>query len=102
MRYLKNILKHPLVISLLVSCLTFLFIMGLRLNGRLEFLELSAYDWLIRLRPETFNSESPITLITITEKDILNQGRWPLSDETLTQVLSIIGLSRPCCIGLDI
>ena len=76
--------------------------MALRRAGSLESLELAAYDWYIRLRPDVSVSDSRIVLIAITERDIHNQGRWPLADATLAQVLEMLTQYRPRAIGLDI
>jgi len=97
-----NLFKSPLTACLLGSTLVFLIILGVRITGLLESLELTAYDWFIRLRPEVSEPDSRIVLITITEKDIRKQGRWPLSDVTLAHVLTILNQYQPCAIGLDI
>jgi adenylate cyclase len=76
--------------------------MALRRAGSIEALELASYDWYIRLRPDVSVSDSRIVLIAITERDIHNQGRWPLTDATLAQVLEMLTQYRPRAIGLDI
>jgi len=76
--------------------------MGLRSAGSLESLELAAYDWYIRLRPGAAVSDSRIVLIAITERDIRNQGSWPIPDGTLAQVLETLTRYQPRAIGLDI
>ena len=43
-----------------------------------------------------------IVLVTITEHDIRDQGRWPLTDDVLAQVLEILSQSDPRAIGVDI
>lgn len=95
-------LRSPLAVSLSISVLTFLGILGLRAAGGLEFLELAEYDGYIRLQPGAPGSESRIVLIGVTEKDIRQQGRWPLTDATLAQVLEILTRCRPRAIGLDL
>ena len=102
MSSLRGLLRSPLAASLMASALVFLGIMGLRRAGSLESLELAAYDWYIRLRPDVSVSDSRIVLIAITERDIHNQGRWPLADATLAQVLEMLTQYRPRAIGLDI
>lgn len=99
---MPKFLRSPLAASLLVSTLVFLSIIGLRGTGALESLELAAYDWNIRLRPETFGPDPRIVLIGITDNDIRNQGLWPLTDSTLAQVLEILTQYRPRAVGLDI
>ena len=99
---LRRFLRSPLAASFMASALVFLCMMGLRRAGGLESLELAAYDWYIRLRPDVSVSDSRIVLIAITERDIHNQGRWPLADATLAQVLERLTQYRPRAIGLDI
>jgi adenylate cyclase len=101
MSVVHRLLRSPLVASLLASALVFLGIMGLRRAGCLESLELAAYDWYIRLRPGAAVSDSRIVLIAITERDIRNQGSWPLPDATLAQALERLTRYRPRAIGLD-
>jgi adenylate cyclase len=98
---LRGLLRSPLAASLVASALVFLSIMALRRAGSIEALELAAYDWYIRLRPAVSVSDSRIVLIAITERDIHNQGRWPLTDATLAQVLEMLTQYRPRAIGLD-
>ena len=102
MSVVRRLLRSPLAASVLASALVFLSIMGLRSAGSLESLELAAYDWYIRLRPGAAVSDSRIVLITITERDIRDQGSWPLPDATLAQVLETLTQYRPRAIGLDI
>ncbi len=102
MKSVAKIARSPLTATLLVSALVFFAILGLRNTGSLEPLELAAYDWFFRLRPQASKPDSRIALITITEKDIQNQQRWPLSDSTLAQVLTMLNQCQPRAIGLDI
>jgi adenylate cyclase len=102
MSSLRKGLRSSLAASILISTLVFLGIMGLRRAGSLESLELAAYDWYIRLRPGAAVSDSRIVLIAITERDIHNQGTWPIPDATLAQVLEILTLYQPRAIGLDV
>jgi adenylate cyclase len=80
----------------------FLGVFLLQRNGSLEFLELGAYDWFIRLEPKYTREDPRITVIEITEKDIHAIGRWPLSDETLARAMNILLTGKPRAIGLDI
>jgi adenylate cyclase len=88
------------VVSLLVSLLVGLGLFGLRLAGGFEALELAAYDWFLRLRPEA-PADPRIVLITVTEQDI-HQYRWPLPDATLARALDLLADYQPRAIGLDI
>jgi adenylate cyclase len=86
-----------------ISCLlVFVVLMGVRRNGNLEFLELPAYDWFVRLMPGPSFQDSRITVVRVSEKDILSQGRWPLTDEILARALTTLLKENPRAIGLDI
>ena len=96
----KPFLK-ALMTSLVVSTLTFLGIMGLRLIGALEALELMAYDRSLSARDDTTEADSRMTLVRITEEDIHEYG-WPLSDVLLERALNKLIQHGPRVIGLDI
>lgn len=76
-------------------------IVGLRSAGRLESLELAAYDWYIRLQPHT-PADRRILLVTVTERDIQTQGGWPLSDGVLARALTRLAGAGPRVIGVDL
>lgn len=77
-----------------------ILLIGLRLAGLLQPLELAAWDYFLRLRPlETVDSR--IVIIEMNEADIQKLG-YPISDEKLAQLLSIIKKHQPRVIGLDI
>ncbi len=99
---MPKFLLSPFSVSLIASILVFFSIIGIRSIGYLESLELAAYDWYIRLRPETSATDSRIVLITVTEHDIHKQGRWPLSDKTIAEVIENLTQYEPRAIGLDI
>lgn len=101
MSSLRRRLQSPLTAGLVASTLVFLCLMGLRRAGTLESLELAAYDWHIRFRSGPAVSDPRLVLIAITERDIRNQGRWPIPDATLAQVLEQLTRYRPRAIGLD-
>jgi len=97
-----KLFRSPLVISLFVGMAVFLSVIGLRGTGSLESLELTAYDWYIRLRPEVPQPDSRIVLVEINETDIQNQGGWPLTDATVAKMLGILTQYQPRTIGLDL
>ncbi|MBD2328103.1 adenylate/guanylate cyclase domain-containing protein [Alkalinema sp. FACHB-956] len=75
-------------------------VLGLRLSGRLQPLELMFYDQFMRLRP----AETPdprILIIGITEADLAQKG-WPISDCTLARSLTQLKTLQPTAIGLDL
>jgi adenylate cyclase len=85
-----------------LSCLlVFVAVVGVRSRGNLEFLELPAYDWFVRLLPGTSLQDPRITVVRVSEKDILSIGRWPLTDEILAQALTALLREKPRAIGLD-
>ena len=99
---LRKIIRFPPVPICFISGLCFLVVMGIQRSGFLENLELSAYDWLIRSRPPSARTQSRILIVQISEKDILAQGSWPLTDATLSQALKTLLHHHPCAIGIDI
>ncbi len=102
MNSVRKLPRSPLSSALFISGLVFFIIIGLRVAGSLEFLELAAYDWLTRLQPGVSRPDPRITIIGVTEHDIRSQGRWPLTDSTLAQALAILTRHKPRAIGLDI
>jgi adenylate cyclase len=85
-----------------MSAIVFLIIVGLRSSGNLEFLELAAYDWFIRLRPSISRSDPRVAIVAITEQDISREGHWPLTDATLARTLTTLLKYKPRAIGLDV
>lgn len=102
MAILRRLIRTPLVAALLGSLLVFLGIMGLRLSGSLEYLELASYDWFLRIQPEVSAADPRITIIEISESDILTFGRWPLTDATFAEAMRMILKHKPRAIGFDI
>ena len=66
---MAKLVQSPLVVGLVISMLVFVGMLGLRLAGSFEALELSVYDWYLRLRPEV-PADARIVLSTVTENDI--------------------------------
>lgn len=102
MHRFQTLLKRPLVVILAGSLLGFLLVEGARQGGSLEFLELSAYDWFIRLAEKPLREDHRITLIDISEQDIQAIGRWPLTDATFARAVNLLLAQSPRAIGLDI
>jgi adenylate cyclase len=102
MKSLSKLSKSPLATSLFVGIIVFLGIVGLRSAGSLESLELTAYDWYIRIQPEVPEPDSCIVLIEINENDIQNQTGWPLTDAMVAKILDILTQYHPRGIGLDL
>jgi adenylate cyclase len=79
-------------------------VIGLRAARVLEALELAVYDALVRTRSAVTapSRDSRILVVTITERDIQEQGAWPLSDGVLARTLEALAGLGPRAIGLDI
>ncbi len=81
-------------VALILFACGFVFstVLGLRAAGQLQFLELKAFDNLLAPRTRTRIDPLPITILGITENDIKQLRRWPLTDSALANVLE--GLAR--------
>lgn len=76
-------------------------VLGVRHFHGLERLELAIFDQMIRLRQE----EAPdprIVVVGITEQDIQQLQKWPISDEIMAQLFAKLQSHQPKLIGLDI
>ena len=102
MQFAAKMIRNPIFAAALSCLLVFVALVGVRRNGNLEFLELPAYDWFVRLLPASSTQDNRITLVLVSEKDILSIGRWPLTDEVLAQTLTTLLRGKPRAIGLDI
>ena len=85
--------QSPFAISFLAGVLVALSVLGIRSTAILEPLELTVYDWLIQSRRGAEGADPRIVLITVTEQDILRQGRWPITDATLAEALERLAQS---------
>lgn len=86
---------------LLASVLVSGSLLGIRHLGGLQALELAAYDWMVRLKSEK-SVDPRLLIVEITEADIQNQQRWPLSDRVVAQLLKQLQQYQPKVIGLDL
>ena len=102
MSFLIKMIRNSVFAAALSCLLVFLAIVAVRRNGNLEFMELPAYDWFVRLQPGSFVNDPRITVVRVSEKDILSLGRWPLTDEILAQALTALLKPEPRVVGLDI
>jgi adenylate cyclase len=89
-------------VSILAGILGALSILGIRSTSLLEPLELTVYDWLTQSRRGSEGADPRIVLITVTEQDILRQGRWPITDAILAEALERLMQFQPRAIGVDI
>lgn len=93
------------LVVLAASAIATLSAIGLRATGRLERLELAAFDRVIALRPAE-PLDSRLLVVTLSEADIRaqpqTQRQGSLSDRSLLLLLEILESARPRAIGLDI
>ncbi len=74
-------------------------VMGMRSLRLLEFLELQAYDYLMRLRsPELIDER--ILVVEVTQEDIA-EYQYPLEDAVVAQLLNQLQQYQPRVVGLD-
>jgi diguanylate cyclase (GGDEF)-like protein len=76
-------------------------LIGIRQLSGLQILELIAYDYLIRFQEKDY-LDPRILVVEITESDISQQKRWPISDQTIAQLLAKLQQYQPKVIGLDL
>jgi diguanylate cyclase (GGDEF)-like protein len=87
--------------TLLVGFLVLSSLLVIRYFDGLTNLELHAYDYMVRWRSD-IGADPRLLIIEIREKDIQNQQRWPLSDQTIADLLNTLMESEPAAVGLDI
>ncbi|UNU22796.1 CHASE2 domain-containing protein [Microcoleus vaginatus] len=86
---------------LIASAAVTLSLMGARLLGILEPVELSAYDQMVRWRPDE-QPDSRLLVVGITEADIQKLKQWPISDRKIAEILQKLEKMQPAVIGLDV
>ncbi|MEG4807654.1 CHASE2 domain-containing protein [Microcoleus sp. F8-D3] len=86
---------------LIASAAVTLSLMGARQLGILEPVELSAYDQMVRWRPEE-QPDSRLLVVGITEADIQKLNQWPISDRKIAEILQKLEKMQPAVIGLDV
>ena len=69
--------------------------------GALQFLELEAFDQLLRLRPPE-SMDKRIVIVGITEEDIQRTKAYPIPDGEIADLLKRLQIYQPTAIGLDI
>ncbi|MGI0486445.1 CHASE2 domain-containing protein [Pantanalinema rosaneae CENA516] len=96
-------LKTVLMISMTVTCA----VLGIRLQGSLEPLELKAFDHLMQQR-SIEGADPRLLVIGVTASDVNEQlrhreaGKGSLSDDTLQKLLTALEKYHPRVIGFDI
>ncbi len=98
---LKSFLDTYTFSLLLLSIFITTIVLGIRRLGSLQVLELFAYDWMVNLHNQ--NEIDPrLLVVEITEKDIEQQNSWPITDETIAQLLKNLQQHEPKVIGFDL
>src|SRR4028119_381526 len=85
----------------LTSVVITTLVIGLRHMGRLEAIELGAFDQMMRWRPNKPPDER-LLVVAITEEDIQKIQEATLSDQNLNRLLEKLEEYQPLAIGLDI
>jgi CHASE2 domain-containing sensor protein len=100
--------QHQLRFLILLSWVVTTVLLGLRFFGTFQFLELAAFDQLMRLRPPE-EPDGRIVLITIDEADLRYQDDMgmqrdgaSLSEQALEQLFTQLNRYQPAVIGLDL
>ncbi|AFZ61378.1 CHASE2 domain-containing protein [Anabaena cylindrica FACHB-243] len=101
-----------LIPSLIINGVIALLMIIIRFYGGLQFLELPAFDHLMRMRHLVVNEgvDTKILLVTITEEDLIYQNEnkirldknESISDQALDILLAKLNQYQPRVIGLDI
>ena len=86
---------------LFVSILISAAVLAIGRGGKLQIVELLAYDWMVELNSNE-ETDSRILVVEITDKDIERENKWPISDKTIAQVLKNLQKHQPKTIGLDL
>ena len=97
----RSLFRHPAAQWFLAAQLAFAAILGLRLLGALEWMELSAYDATLRLAAGKPRGADRVVLVGATEED-LNRWGWPLSDAVLADALEQLAAMQPRVIMVDL
>ena len=83
---------YPWQTTLVVASISVLVTGGIgwaKQQGKLQFLALLTYDFLVQIQPQK-PIDSRLLIVGITEEDIQNQKRWPLMNHSgLRQVIQI-------------
>jgi adenylate cyclase len=92
----------PAVTGLLLCAAVCVVVLGLRHAGRLQALELAAYDRFLAFTSPPHHRDPRILLVTVSEEDIQAQSTWPLPDGTLARLITNLLKHEPRAIGLDL
>ncbi|MEM7064325.1 MAG: EAL domain-containing protein [Cyanobacteria bacterium P01_B01_bin.77] len=94
----RQLQQHGYVLIALIIALV---VIGVRQFGGLQGLELKTFD--SRVRHYATDVGLPeVIVVGITEGDIRHYNQWPLSDNTVAELLAHLQTYEPAAIGLDI
>ncbi len=97
----KSLLGTYTLSLLFLTILITTIILGARRFGGLQVLELLVYDWMVNLQNK--NEIDPrLLVVEITDKDIEKQNSWPITDDTIAQLLNNLQQHQPKVIGFDL
>lgn len=85
----------------MLTVITSFIVVTVRRLGGWQFLELTAYDWMVNLHTKE-NTDSRLLVVEITDADIEKQNRWPIADATIARLLQNLQQHQPTAIGLDL
>jgi len=93
---------RTLSFSLLICISVAVVVVQVRNQGWLQAWDLMAYDYLLNQTVEESGLNENIVIVGISEEDIQSRQEWPLSDQTLAQIIKRILAQSPNAIGIDI
>ena len=96
----KSIRTYGQVVLLIAVAITGA-VWGVRMLGWLKFLEFSAFDQMVQHQPEV-EPDDRILVVGIDEGDIDTQGKWPMPDNIIADLISQLQRHEPKVIGLDL
>ena len=102
MKIWQQVNKWPGMLGVLVGLLSAVVILVLRSTGLLQPLDLGVYDLLVQWEASHEPADSRLTVISIIEDDIHQQGQWPISDAVLGDLLKRLRNGGARAIGIDI
>ena len=85
----------------LASIVITALLVALRQIGGLQPLELYTFDYMVRLQPDQ-GPDPRLLVVEITEEDIREQREWPMSDQTMADLLNKLLEHNPRTVGVDI
>jgi len=94
--------KHPAVTAFVIAFGVSMGVLGLRAQGWLQPLELVAFDHYVGRMPGRQDGQSRIALVEVSEQDIQNLARYPISDGDLARAVTYLNQAGARGIGIDI